>query len=57
MTRVNQFLTTAGSFVVVLSAVAIATAPVGVQADEQAKQFEQSYCFSASGAERWEPCR
>ena len=57
MTRVNKVLTTAASFVVVLSAVAIATAPAGVQADEQAKQFEQSYCFSASGAERWKPCR
>ena len=57
MTRVNKFLTTAGRFVVVLSAVAIATAPVGVQADEQAKQFEQSYCFITSGADRWKACR
>ena len=57
MTRVNKFLTTAGSFVVVLSAVVIATAPVGVQADEQAKQFEQSYCFSKSSADRWKACR
>ena len=57
MTRANKFLTTAGSFVVVLSALAVITAPVGVQADEQAKQFEQSYCFKASGADRWKPCR
>ena len=57
MTRAKKFLTTAGSFVVVLSALAVITAPVGVHADEQAKQLEQSYCFNASLADRWKPCR
>lgn len=57
MTRPNQFLTTAGSFVVALSALAVITAPAGVHADEQAKQLEQSYCFNASLADRWKPCR
>ncbi len=57
MTRSNTFLTTAGSFVVVLSALAIITAPVGVQADQQTKQFEQAYCFTASSADRWRACR
>jgi hypothetical protein len=57
MTRSNTFLTTAGSFVVVLSALAIITAPVGVQADQQTKQFEQAYCFTASSADRWKACR
>ena len=57
MTRANKFLTTAGSFVAVLSALAVITAPVGAQADEQAKQFEQSYCVTGSAAERWKGCR
>jgi len=57
MTRLNKFLTTAGSFVVALSALAVITAPIGVQADEQAERFEQSHCFNASGADRWKPCR
>ena len=56
MTRANKFLTTAGSFVVVLSALAVITAPVGVQADEQAKQFEQAYCSTSSMADRWKAC-
>ena len=57
MTRANQFLNTAGSFVVALSALAVITAPVDVQANEQAKQFEQSYCATGSAAERWKGCR
>ena len=57
MTRANQFLNTAGSFVLALSALAVITAPAGVHADEQAKQLEQSYCFNASLADRWKPCR
>ena len=57
MTRANRFLTTAGSFVAALSALVVITAPEGVHADPQAKQFEQSYCFSAAGADRWKPCR
>ena len=57
MTRANKFLTTAGSFVVALIALAVIAAPVGVQADEQAKQFEQSYCATGSAAERWKGCR
>jgi len=57
MTRANKFLTTAGSFVVALSALAVITAPAGVQANEQLKQFEQSYCATGSAAERWKGCR
>ena len=59
MTRADKFLATASSFIVVLSALAFITAPVGVQADEQeqAKGFEQSYCFHASSADRWKSCR
>ena len=56
MTRAKKFLTTAGSFVVVLSALAVITAPVGVQPDEQAKQFEQAYCSTSSMADRWKAC-
>ncbi len=57
MTCAKKFLTTAGSFVVVLSALGVITAPVGVHAEEQAKQLEQSYCFNSSLADRWKPCR
>ena len=57
MTRANKFLTTAGSFVVALSALGVITAPVDVQANEQAKQLEQSYCFNSSLADRWKSCR
>ena len=57
MTRANQFLNTAGSIVVVLSALVVITAPVDVQANEQAEQIEQSYCFNSSLADRWKPCR
>ena len=35
----------------------LVTAPVPAQADQQARQFEQSYCFTATGADRWEGCR
>ena len=31
--------------------------PEPAHASEQAKQFEQSYCFSTSGADRWKACR
>ena len=57
MTRAKRFLTTAGSFVVALSALVVITAPVDVQANEQAEQIEQSYCFNSSLADRWKPCR
>ena len=57
MTRANQFLNTAGSVVVALSALAVITAPVDVQAKEQAELIEQSYCFNSSLADRWKPCR
>ena len=57
MTRANQFLNTAGSIVVALSALVVITAPVDVQANEQAEQIEQSYCFNSSLADRWKPCR
>ena len=35
----------------------LVTAPVPAQADEAARQFEQSYCFTATGADRWKGCR
>ena len=57
MTRANKFLTTAGSFVFALIALAVITAPLDAQANEQAELFEQSYCFTASLADRWKPCR
>lgn len=57
MTRANKFLTTAGSFVFALSALAVITTPLDAQANEQAELFEQSYCFTASLADRWKPCR
>ena len=49
MTRLNKVLTTAGSFVAALSAVAVITAPVGVQAEDekQPPRYEQSYCDSS----------
>ena len=50
MTRANKFLTTAGSFVVALSALVVISAPVGVQADAEDKQSEryerERYCTS-----------
>ena len=40
-----------------LAIATVVTAPVPAQADEAARQFEQSYCFTASGADRWKGCR
>ena len=58
MTFVDKILPVAGGVLVALGAVALMPAPVAVQADEQARQFEQNrYCFSASGADRWQGCR
>ena len=62
MTRHQNTLTAVVSGVAVLLAPALAltaliTAPVPAQADEAARQFEQSYCFSATGADRWKGCR
>ena len=53
----NKILTGIAGACVVLAGVAVIAAPVAVQADQQAKQFEQSYCFTASGADRWKSCR
>ena len=50
MTRPNKFLTTAGSFVVALSALAVIAAPVGVQADVEdrsSQRYERRYCNSS----------
>jgi len=47
MTRHNKFLTTAGSFVVALSALAVITAPASVQAeveDKQSERYQRNYC-------------
>ena len=62
MTRHQNTLTAVVSGVAVLLAPALAltaliTAPVPAQADEAARQFEQTYCFSATGADRWKGCR
>jgi len=62
MTRSPNTLTVAFSGIAVLLAPAIAvatlvTAPVPAQADEAASQFDQAYCFTATGAERWKGCR
>ena len=40
-----------------LDVATLVTAPVPAQADEAARQFEQSYCFTATGADRWKGCR
>ena len=37
-----------------LAVVTLVTAPVPAQADEAARQFEQSYCFTTNFADRWE---
>ena len=49
MTRPNKFLTVAGSFVAALSALAVITASVGVQAEDekQPQRYQQSYCNSS----------
>ena len=62
MTRYQNIAAAALSGVAVLLAPALAvatlvTAPVPAQADEAARQFEQSYCFNATGADRWKGCR
>jgi len=62
MTRFQNTIAAAFSGVAVLLAPALAvatlvTAPVPVQADEAARQFQQSYCFTAAGADRWKGCR
>ena len=58
----NTGATAAFSGVAVLLAPALAVAtlvaaPVPAQADEVARQFEQTYCFTATGADRWKGCR
>ena len=62
MNRHQNTFAAAFSAVAVLLAPALAvgtlvTAPVPAQADEAARQFEQSYCFTATGADRWKGCR
>ena len=49
MTRPNKFLTTAGSFLAALSALAVITSSVGVQAEDekQPQRYQQSYCNSS----------
>ena len=51
MTRANKFLTNAGSFVAALSALAVITAPVGVQPDDEklAGRYENPSCNSCDG--------
>ncbi len=62
MTRYQNTAAAVFSGIAVLLAPALAiatlvTAPVPAQADEAARQFEQSYCFTATGADRWKGCR
>ena len=62
MTRYQNTVAAVFSAIAVLLAPALAvatlvTAPVPAQADEAARQFEQSYCFTATGADRWKGCR
>jgi len=62
MNRHQNTFAAAFSAVALLLAPALAvgtlvTAPVPAQADEAARQFEQSYCFTATGADRWKGCR
>ena len=62
MNRHQNTFAAAFSAVALLLAPALAvgtlvTAPVPAQADEAARQFEQSYCFTATGADRWNGCR
>ena len=57
MTRANRFLAIAGSFVVALSALALITTPLPAKEDQAARQFEQTYCFTAIGSDRWKGCR
>ena len=62
MTRYQNIAAAAFSGVAVLLAPALAvatlvTAPAPAQAGEAARQLEQFYCFTATGAERWKACR
>ena len=57
MTLTDKILTATGGVFVALGLVAVIAAPAPVQADEQARQFEQTYCFTATGADRWKGCR
>ena len=57
MTFTDKILTATGGVFVALGLVALITAPAPVQADQQARQFEQTYCFTATGADRWNGCR
>ena len=57
MTLTDKILTATGGVFVALGLVAVIAAPTPVQADQQARQFEQSYCFTATGADRWKGCR
>ena len=56
MTNAMKFLAGTIGAVAAITGLAIAK-PEPAQADQQAKQFDQSYCFSASAADRWKPCR
>ena len=35
----------------------VLTAPVSAQADQQARQFDQSSCFTPIDGDRWNACR
>ena len=56
MTNALNFLAGTVGAAVAITGLAIVT-PAPAQADEAARQFEQSYCFTAIGADRWKACR
>ena len=46
-----------GAIAVLITTATYASPSQASPVDEAARQFEQSYCFTASGAERWKACR
>jgi len=57
MNLADKIVIALGGVFVLCGALAVIAAPVPAQADQQARQFEQSYCFTATGVDRWKSCR
>jgi len=57
MNLADKIVIALGGVFVFCGALAVIAAPVPAQADQQARQFEQSYCFTATGVDRWKSCR
>ena len=56
MTNALNFLAGTVGAAVAIAGLAIVN-PAPAQAGEAARQLKQSYCFTATGAERWKACR